>query len=123
MLNFKKPSKTEGIKFPLKYASVTVLAILLVSITFATIYYFIDHTYDDDRSRLRGVSDKNSFASYLYYSIIITSTLGLGEIVPHTGDDSVPVSWSMRTAVCMNVFAFIFVTNFLDSWENYVLVL
>ena len=123
MFTFKKPGKTEGFKFPLKYASITVLVILLVSIIFAFIYYLIDRTYDDDRSRLRGVSDKNSFASYLYYSIIITSTLGLGEIVPHTGDDFVPVSWKMRTAVCMNVFAFIFVTNFLDSLENYILVL
>ena len=123
MFEFKKPGKTEGFKFPLKYATITVMAALLVSLVFSVVYYLIDRTYDDTESRLRGITDKNDFMSYVYYSIIITSTLGLGEIVPHTGDDFTQVSWKMRTAVCMNAFAFIFVTKFLDALENYILVL
>lgn len=123
MFEFKRPGRTEGFKFPLKYATVSVFAVLLISFVFAVVYYLIDNSYEGSESRLRGISDKGNFMSYVYYSIIITSTLGLGEIVPHTGDDSVPVSWKMRTAVCVNVLAFIFATNFLDSLENYILAL
>ena len=123
MFELKGPGKKAGLKVPLRFAVSSAMTLLMVSLLFALVYYFIDQTYDDDVSRLKGVTDKTKFSNYIYYSIIITSTLGLGEIVPHPGDEKIEPSWKMRTALCIHIFTFIFANSFLDSLENYILVL
>ena len=123
MFELKNPGKKAGLKVPLRFAMSSVVTLLVISLIFATVYYYIDQSYDDKESRLKGIADKTNFGNYIYYAIIITSTLGLGEIVPHPGDEKIKPSWKMRTTLCIHIFTFIFVNSFMDSLENYILVL
>lgn len=121
MFIWNKPSKKSGIKFPLKAAMLSTVSLIFISFIFAIIYYIADKQSDSDKSELRGLKDKDNFGNYVYYSIIISSTLGLGEMVPYTDAEREESSWLMRIILCIHVICVFFMKDFIDSAENFLL--
>jgi uncharacterized membrane protein len=119
--SFKRPTKKARFGFPLKVASTSVLALLLNSFVFALVYFIADRMNDDDKSRIKGIQDKNNFWNYVYFSIVIGSTLGLGDMIPNSGDTSRRTSVEMRVIIALHVLASLFLVKFVDSTENFIL--
>ena len=112
-----------GFRFPAFMAGLSVCGLFLVVLIFSLVYYTIDTVYNkDEKSMLRGVKEKTYF-NYFYYTVIITTTLGLGEIVPYTEDDRPDHKnlWIMRTATMLNIVSIFFINDFIDSSENFKL--
>ena len=120
-VSFNRPSKNVRFAFPMKIAGTAILSLLANSIVFALIYYALDHRFEDKESRIRGIKDKNNFWNYLYFAIVIGSTLGLGDMIPKPGDDGRETSSEMRVVIACQVFASLFVMKFIDATENFIL--
>ncbi len=88
-------------------------------IVFASIYQAFDK---EEKSMFNGLSDINQrgFSDYLYFSIIINTTLGLGEIVP-IKDNSVQFRSRQRISrslVATHIMSSLLINDALDSFEN-----
>ena len=117
--DWTKPFKNWGT--PLSFALTTLIVNLMLALYFAVIYYWVDNNYNEtDESLLAGIhkAGKTDISNYIYFSIIITSTLGLGELVPRK--DPKP-SYAMRFVVCTQIMLTLFVNDFIDSTENMLL--
>lgn len=106
---------------PLNFAISTLILNLLLSLLFGCVYFIIDNNFNTSGgSLLRGIEPEQMkyFGSYIYFSVIITSTLGLGEIVPSNSKKPASI---MRFIVCLHIMTVIFMNDFLDSVENMLL--
>jgi uncharacterized membrane protein len=119
--SFNRPSKNVKFQFPIKVAGTAILALLANSLLFALIYYAFDNHFEDKESRIRGIKDKKNFWNYLYFAIVIGSTLGLGDMIPIPGDENRQTSSEMRIVIACQVFASLFIAKFIDATENFIL--
>lgn len=119
--SFNRPTKNVRFAFPIKIAGAAILALLANSLLFALIYYALDQRFEDKESRIKGVKDKKNFWNYLYFAIVIGSTLGLGDMIPNPGDEKRETSKEMRIVIALQVFASLFLVKFVDATENFIL--
>ena len=119
--SFNRPTKKVKFQFPIKVAGTAIVALLANSLLFALIYFTLDKMNPDKESRIRGIKDKNNFWNYMYFSIVIGSTLGLGDMIPHPGDKKRETSAEMRVVIACQVLASLFIAKFVDATENFIL--
>jgi len=92
---------------------------------FALVYYVTDHSRPI--SYFSGIDDNpenRKFTDYLYFSVIVTSTLGLGEIVPKTKEENKlsTQQWRIgRGIVALHIMSSLMLNDMLDTAENYIL--
>jgi len=98
----------------------------IIIIIAACVYWWVD--VDREESYFNGINSKGkrSFYEYLYFSVIITSTLGLGEIVPRKVDystDKKPVENKSlgRVMVASHIMMSLLLNDMVDSHENFIL--
>lgn len=111
---FKKFIKTMAASWVAVNASVILL--------FACVYYTIDKHREN--SYFTGISKNREdrlFSDYLYFSVIISSTLGLGEIAPRRPEENTEFSIVGRVVIATHILFSLFVNDVLDSIENFVL--
>lgn len=117
--SLQKPKKTYSYIFQngLFFFIVNIALIIL----FGYIYYKFD---SDETSIFEGMPDiKNrKFYEYIYFSTIINTTLGLGEIIPtknvENKDELMKKKLVSRTLVGIHIFISILINDMLDSFEN-----
>uniref|UniRef100_A0A6C0KD98 Potassium channel domain-containing protein n=1 Tax=viral metagenome TaxID=1070528 RepID=A0A6C0KD98_9ZZZZ len=94
-----------------------------IIVMFACIYYFIDK--ERKISYFTGISKQKNdrtFTDYLYFSVIVTSTLGLGEITAQKPDDVTGrFSQFGRGLIAGHVMLSLLLNDMLDSVENFIL--
>lgn len=113
---FKKPKK--NMSFFTNIGSKWILLNFGIIIIWAFIYMKID---DKSQSIFKGMDrSKNTYFDYLYFSVIITSTLGLGEIVPDPEKKRTNTVRG-RIAVMIHILTSLFLNDILDSYENLIL--
>ena len=112
-----KPAKTYT------YILQNTLLWLVVNVTIIIIFALIYRAFDkDEKSMFNGLSniDDREFSDYLYFSIIINTTLGLGEIVP-IKDNSIEFRSKQRLSralVAAHIMGSLIINDALDSFEN-----
>ena len=112
----KKPKK--DLDFFKNIGSKWLVLNLSIIIFWAWVYMHIDKK---ERSIFRGMKGtEKTFFDYFYFSVIITSTLGLGEIVPDPEADRNDTIKG-RTAVMIHILSALFLNDLLDSYENLIL--
>lgn len=117
--SLQKPKKTYSYVFQngLFFFIVNTALIIL----FGYIYYKFDN---DETSIFEGMPDiKNrKFYEYIYFSTIINTTLGLGEIIPtknvENKEELMKKKLVSRTLVGIHIFISILINDMLDSFEN-----
>ena len=117
--SLQKPKKTYSYIFQngLFFFIVNTALIIL----FGYIYYKFDN---DEISIFEGMPDiKNrKFYEYIYFSTIINTTLGLGEIIPtknlENKEELMKKKLVSRTLVGIHIFISILINDMLDSFEN-----
>lgn len=119
-LSLKKPEKSY--KFVLKAGFFGLFVNFILIIIFASIYSFFDK---NENSIFKGMDKKThrKFGDYLYFSVIINTTLGLGEIIPvnngNPNDESFIKSKSIsRVLVSIHILTSILVNNLLISFYD-----
>lgn len=112
----KKPKK--NIEFFKKIGSKWLALNIGIIFLWAWIYMNIDKK---DGTIFKGIkgTDK-TFFDYFYFSVIITSTLGLGEIVPDPDSNRKDMIRG-RTTVIAHIISTLFLNDMLDSYENLIL--
>jgi len=81
-LNFNKPEK--GLYSVINIFSLFVITDIITIIIYSLLYYYNDNEYNEKGefdSMFNGIQ-KREYIEYLYYAIIINTTLGLGDINP-----------------------------------------
>ena len=117
--SLKKPEKTYLYIF--QNALLFFIVNSLVIILFGYIYYKFD---TDEDSIFEGMPDiKNrKFHEYIYFSTIINTTLGLGEIVPtkniENKQELMRKKLISRMLVGTHIFLSLIVNDMMDSFEN-----
>ena len=112
-----KPAKTYT------YILQNTLLWFTVNITLIIIFALIYQAFDkEEKSMFNGLSniEQRRFSDYLYFSVIINTTLGLGEIVPITVN-SVEFRSKQRISrslVAFHIMSSLIVNDALDSFEN-----
>lgn len=94
-----------------------------IILVFALVYYMMDN--GREHSYFTGISkDKKSrsFSDYLYFSVIVTSTLGLGEITAKSPDETDGrYSHIGRAVIAAHIMLSLLLNDMLDSIENFIL--
>lgn len=116
MLDLTKLKKENKLAFLGKMASAWIALNMTIILLFAYIYKVIDSKTGEKKSMFRGITHKDKFGEYIYFSVIITTTLGLGEIVPDP--DAIEKSWPARFAVATHILSTLWFNDILDSIEN-----
>lgn len=119
---FSLQKPTKSLNF-LVHTGALWLAINFFSILlFACIYYYYDN---EPESIFKGMHHEShrTFNDYLYFSTIINTTLGLGEIIPNNegnvNDPNFQRKRSLsRKLVCFHVMFSLFINDMMDSFEN-----
>jgi len=95
---------------------------LIIISTFALIYKYYD---SGEKSIFKGLQSEKqrSYSDYFYFSIIINTTLGLGEIVPlsigdHSDPDFIRSKSLSRKLVAIHIMTSLLFNDMLDSFEN-----
>lgn len=112
----KKPKK--NLDFFKNIASKWLLLNFTIIIFWARVYMQIDKKEGTIFRGMKGT--EKTFFDYFYFSVIITSTLGLGEIVPDpeaNRNDTI----KGRTCVMIHILCALFLNDLLDSYENLIL--
>lgn len=117
--SLQKPKKTYSYIFQngLFFFIVNTALIIL----FGYIYYKFDN---DEKSIFEGMPDieNRKFYEYIYFSTIINTTLGLGEIIPtknlENKEELMKKKLLSRTLVGIHIFTSILINDMLDSFEN-----
>lgn len=121
LLSLKKPKKTFGFMGSISLLWL-FLNVILINL-FALLYMTFDK--DHDESIFRGIKDtKNrNYFDYFYLSVIINSTLGLGEIVPTDEGDIEDKDFrskqiTSRILICTHIMTSLYFNDILDTYEN-----
>lgn len=117
MITLNKPKSKH--KFMMSMILYYFIINFALSILFAFVYQYVDNKHGD--SKLKGLASPKdrSFVDYLYFSIIINSTLGLGEVSPRTGTNGNEQKSSyMRLCVAVHIFSVLWINDILDTYEN-----
>jgi hypothetical protein len=117
--SLQKPKKTYAYIFQNGLFFFIVNALLII--LFGYIYYKFD---TDEISIFEGMPNiKNrKMSEYIYFSTIINTTLGLGEIIPtknvENKQELMKKKLVSRTIVGIHIFISILINDMLDSFEN-----
>ena len=115
--SLSKPAKT--------YTYVAQNSLLWLTTNLALILFFamVYRAYDDEErsifNGLAGIKERR-FSDYLYLSVIINTTLGLGEIVPmkENAPELRQRQHISRILVATHIMTSLFLNDALDSFEN-----
>ena len=116
--SLSKPAKTYTYVAQNSFLWLTTNVALIVF--FALIYRAYDHREESIFNGLAGIESRR-FSDYLYLSVIINTTLGLGEIVPFK--DNSPEHKERqhisRVLVATHIMSSLFLNDALDSFEKH----
>ena len=121
LISLKKPKKTY--KFMTKISLIWLFLNVTLINLFASLYMLYDKEHDDSIFRgIKGTKNRTYF-DYFYLSVIINSTLGLGEIVPtDEGDiedkDFKSKQMTSRILICCHIMTSLYFNDILDTYEN-----
>ena len=112
-----KPNKTYT------YIAQNTLLWLVTNVALIILFALVYRHYDDEEKSiftgLAGIEHRR-FSDYLYLSVIINTTLGLGEIVPFR--ENLPVHKERqhisRILVSVHIMSSLMMNDVLDSFEN-----
>mgnify|MGYP001185203398 CR=1 FL=1 len=99
-----------------------LLNVALINL-FAYLYMLYDKDHDDSIFRgIKGTKNRTYF-DYFYLSVIINSTLGLGEIVPTDEGDIEDKDFrskqiTSRVLICTHIMTSLYFNDILDTYEN-----
>ena len=121
LLSLKKPQKTYS--FMGKISLIWLLLNVALINLFAYLYMLYDKDHDDSIFRgIKGTKNRTYF-DYFYLSVIINSTLGLGEIVPTDEGDIEDKDFrskqiTSRVLICTHIMTSLYFNDILDTYEN-----
>ncbi|CAK0745537.1 Potassium channel domain-containing protein [uncultured Gammaproteobacteria bacterium] len=86
------------------FAFLTFYSILVIA--FAVLYYLIDRLTGDPDFIIEGVRRSITFAESLYFSLVTLSTVGYGDILPHSGPARMLAAVEIVSGLLLLLFGF-----------------
>lgn len=122
LVTLKKPKKKDY-SFMGAMSVLWIVVNISIIVFFGTLYYLVDINREESYFRGLGNKDARTYFDYIYFSVVVTTTLGLGEIVPHTpvDEDGSRIEHRSkigRIIVMIHILFSVYSNDVLDTWEN-----